>query len=188
MTAVPRARQIRQLIINLLLFLSIPPKHTKAKAMQMYVSCFYLFFQWRDVGAFIPSHWVSNQSLISQFVGADGRTDDEDASAELIGSDIEIKVEQQQTALKNQYPQPTDQSMMHQQPPTPPMSQNSSPMPQNLTNAMMVNSSRPQYAHQSRPMPPPSYDMPYVQSVQQQSAYRMHVSTNLLYVEIAICN
>ncbi|KAI9287499.1 hypothetical protein BC943DRAFT_318221 [Umbelopsis sp. AD052] len=107
----------------------------------------------------------------SDFIGAEqnGRTDDEDASAELMESDIDGKLEQQ-PPLKHQYsPAVPDSTMIHHQPPTPPMSQHSSPLPH---STMIMNgpsaSRQPQYGMQQA-MPPPSYDAPYVQSVQQVS-------------------
>lgn len=103
------------------------------------------------------------------------RTDDEDASAELMESDIDGKHEQQPT-LKNQYsPAVSEAAMIHHQPPTPPMSQNSSPLPH---STMIMNgpsaSRQPQYG-MTQSMPPPSYEAPYIQSVQQ-ATHRMPVS------------
>lgn len=93
-----------------------------------------------------------------------------------------------QSSSKNHYahlPQTqTELPLNNQQqhPPTPPMSQNSSPMPHPMTNVMIMNGNRHPYAPhpamsmQPQSMPPPSYDMPYMQSVHQPGGpYRMPV-------------
>lgn len=130
--------------------------------------------------AFQPSLLVhqSHSVLIffhaMQFIGAEGRPDDEDVSAELIESDVDIKVEQPMQ------PPAATASEIHQ-PPTPPMSQHSSPLPHSIPTTMMMNG-RPQYTTtpqgmslSPQSMPPPLYDAPYVQSIQQQSGHPQRI-------------
>jgi len=119
----------------------------------------------------------------ADFIGAEGRPDDEDVSAELIESDVDIKVEQPMQ------PPAATASEIHQ-PPTPPMSQHSSPLPHSIPTTMMMNG-RPQYTTtpqgmslSPQSMPPPLYDAPYVQSIQQQSGHPQRIPPHMQYYQM----